>query len=89
MSLYVSIVEELEGASHVMPLGKESTCQYMRHKRYEFSPWVGTIPWRRAGQSTPVFLPGESHGQRSLAGCSLWGHKELDPTEHAHTYIEL
>ena len=35
-------------------------------------PWVGKIPWRRAWQSTPVFLPGESHGQRSLAGYSPW-----------------
>ena len=34
-------------------------------------PWVGTIPWRRARQPTPVFLPGESHWQRSLAGYSL------------------
>ena len=37
--------------------------------------------WRRGWQSTPVFLPGESHGQRSLAGYSPWGHKELDTTE--------
>ena len=40
--------------------------------RCRFSPWVGKIPWRRAWQPTPVFLPGESHGQRSLAGCSPW-----------------
>ena len=32
-------------------------------------------------ETTPVFLPGESHGQRSLVGCSLWGHKESDKTE--------
>ena len=36
--------------------------------RRRLDPWVGKIPWRRAGQPTPVFLPGESHGQRSLAG---------------------
>ena len=35
-----------------------------------FNPWVGKVLWRRAWQSTPVFLPGESHGQRSLAGYS-------------------
>jgi len=35
-----------------------------------FNPWVGKVPWRREWQPTPVFLPGESHGQRSLAGCS-------------------
>jgi len=37
-------------------------------KRSEFDPWVGKIPWRRTWQITPVFLPGESHGQRSMAG---------------------
>ena len=37
--------------------------------------------WRREGQPTPVFLPGESHGQKSLAGYSPWGHKESDTTE--------
>ena len=36
-------------------------------------PWVGKIPWRTEWQLTPVFLPGESHGQRSLAGYSPWG----------------
>ena len=46
--------------------GKESTCQCRRHKRHGFDPWVRKIPWRRAWQPTPVFLPGESHGQRSL-----------------------
>ena len=50
--------------------GKEPTCQFRRCKRRRFSPWVGKIPWRRTWQPTPVFLPGESHGQRSLAGCS-------------------
>ena len=43
-----------------------------------FDPWVGKIPWRRAWQPTPVFLLGESHGQRSLAGYSPWGVKELN-----------
>ena len=38
-------------------------------------------PWRRKGQPTPVSLPGEFHGQRSLAGYSPWGRKELDTTE--------
>ena len=39
------------------------------------------IPWRRIRLPTPVFWPGEFHGQRSLAGCSPWGHKELDTAE--------
>ena len=61
--------------------GKEPTCQHRRLKGFRFDPWVGTIPWRRKWQPTPVFLPGESHGQRSLVGFSPWGHKELDLTE--------
>ena len=47
----------------------------------QFDPWVRKIPWRRKGQPTPVFLPGESHGQRSLVGYSPWGPKESDMTE--------
>ena len=43
--------------------------------------WVGKIPWRREWHPTPVFLPGESHGQRSLVGYSPWHHKEEDTTE--------
>jgi len=69
---------------------KELACWCRRCKRRGFSPWVRKIPWRRAWQPTPVFLPGESHGQRSLAGYSPQGHKELDTTEWlsmcAHTY---
>ena len=69
--------------------GKGSTCQRRRHKRRAFYPWVGKIPWRRAWQPTPVFLPGKSHGQRSLVGYSPWGRKESDMTYHAciHTFI--
>ena len=58
--------------------GKEPARQYRRRKRCRFDPWVGTIPWRRARQPTPVILPGESHGQRSLAGYCPWGCKEAD-----------
>ena len=42
---------------------------------------VGKIPWRREWQPTPVFLPEEFHGQRSLVGYSPWGHRESDTTE--------
>ena len=49
--------------------------------RYKFDPWVEKIPWRRAWQPTPVFLPGESHGQRSLVGYSPQGGKEPNSTE--------
>ena len=44
--------------------------------------WVGKISWRREQQPTPVFLPGESHGQRSLVGYSPWGRKEPNMAEH-------
>ena len=67
--------------------GKESACQCRRHTRCEFDPLVGKIPWRREWLLTPAFFPGKSHGLRSLAGYSPWGHKELDTTEvteHAH-----
>ena len=43
-------------------------------------PWIGKIPWMRAWQPTPVFLPGESHEQSSLAGYSPWGHEDLNMT---------
>ena len=46
-------------------------------------PWVRKIPWSRKWQPIPVFLPGKFHGQRSLVGCSPWGHKESDTTEHS------
>ena len=61
--------------------GKELICQCRRRKRCGFSPWVGKIPWRRAWQPTPGFLPGESHRQRSPVGCSPWGRK-------SHTWLK-
>ena len=63
------------------------TVKSLQRGRPGFSPWVGKILWRRKWQPTPVFLPGKSHGQRSLAGCSPWGHKESDRTERlTHTH---
>ena len=58
--------------------GKETACQCRRHKRCGFDPWVRTIPLEESLEPTPVFLPGEAHGQRSLAGYSPWGFKESD-----------
>ena len=73
---------------------KEPNCQCRRSKRCGFDPWVGKTPWRRAWQPTPVFLPGESQGQRGPAGYGPQGHKQLDTTEatqhtrmHIYTYI--
>ena len=60
---------------------KEPVCQSRRYKRRGFHPWVGNIPWRKAWQPTPVFLPRESQRQRILVGYSPWGHKESDKTE--------
>ena len=63
--------------------GEESACHAGRPG---FDPWVGKIPsvgkilWRREWQPTPVFLPGEFHGQRRLVDYSPWDHKELDST---------
>ena len=73
----LGLIPELVGgyvghqAYQVDPNGKEPTCQCKRHKRLMIDPWVGKILWRRAWQPTPVFLPGESHGQRSLQSIGL------------------
>ena len=56
--------------------GKESTCQYRRHRRQKFDPWIRKTPWSRKWQPTPVFFPGKFHGHRSLVGYSPWGGKE-------------
>ena len=53
----------------------------------QFDPLVGKVPWRRAWQPTPVLLPGESRGQRSLVGYSLRGRKELDLTEWLSRHV--
>ena len=54
--------------------GTELACQSNRHRSCWFSPQVRKISWRRKWQPAPVFLPGESHRQRSLVGYSPWGH---------------
>ena len=72
--------------------GKEATCQCRKHRRLAFDPWVGKIPWRRAWQPTPEFLPGKPHGLRSLVGYSPQGCKESDMTEttqQAHIKTQL
>ena len=51
--------------------------------------WVGKIPWREGMATPPAFLPGESHGQRSLAGYSPWGLKESDMTERLSLSVEM
>ena len=61
-------------------MGKESACNAGDAGRRVFDPWARKMLWRRPWQPTPVFLPGESHGQRSLVDYSPWGRKESDKT---------
>ena len=75
----------LPGGSEV----KVSACVCMQCGRPGFNSWVGNIPWRRKWQSTPIFLPGEFHGQRSLVGCSPRGCKESDMTERLHFHFHI
>ena len=71
--------------------GKELACQCRRCKSHRYNPWVRKIPWRRAWQSNPVFMNGDSHGQRSLVGYSPQGLMESDmtketPCTHSHNH---
>ena len=66
------------------PLVAQMVKQLPAMQETGFDPWVGKIPWRRKWQPTPVFFPGELHGQKSLAGYSPRGRKESDTTEGAH-----
>ena len=85
------LISWLQSPSAVIPIADiyfithKGVCLQCRRPR--FNPWVGKIPWRKKWQLTPVSLPGESHGQRSLSGCSPWGHKELDTTEQLHFHF--
>ena len=74
---YILLVDAQNNRLPTWLSGKESVCQC---RRCGFNPWVG--PWRRNWQPTPVFLPGNSHGQRNLMGCYQWGHKESDTNKH-------
>ena len=71
--------------------GEEPACQYRRHKRRGFNPWVRKIPWRRAQPPTPVLLSGETYGQRILAGYSPWDHTRVrqDWRDLAYTHLVL
>ena len=77
---YLSIIKSIydKPTANIMGLpggsdSKEPACNVGDPR---FDPWVGKIHWRWAWQSTPVFLPGASHGQKSLVGYSPWGRKE-------------
>ena len=64
-----------------MPETTSNARDHLQCRRLGFNPCIGKILWRRKWQPTPIFLPGESHGQRSLVGLSPWRHKELDMTK--------
>ena len=61
-------------------------------ERHKFEPWVRKIPWSRKWQATPVFLPGQFYGLRSLVGYSQWGLRlqsmGLQRVEHDSTYCK-
>ena len=63
--------------------------QLVKNPPAVWETWVEKRPWRSAWQPIPVFLPGESHGRRSLAGYSPWGHKESDKTEQLSVHARV
>jgi len=67
--LYASILEN------------SKTAKILQCKRPGFDPWIGKTPWRREWQTTPMLLPGEFQGQKSLVCYSPWAHKELGGIE--------
>ena len=70
LNIYVPNIGLPDGTSGKKKKKKPPVCQCRRHKRCSFDMWVKTIPWMRAWQPTPEFLPRESHGQRSPSGYS-------------------
>ena len=71
------------------PGGSDGKVSAYNVGRPRFDSWVKKIPQRRKWQPIPVLLPGKSHGQRILVGCSPWGRKELDTTEQFHFHFSL
>ena len=69
------------------PGGSEANMSASNVGKPGFNPWVGKIPWSRKWQPTPVFLPEESPGRRSLIGYSPQGRKESDMTEWVHFHF--
>ena len=67
----------------------ESTRLIETKKQFLMAPEGSTCSWRRQRHSTPVLLPGKSHGRRILVGCSPWGHEETDTTERTHFHFSL
>ena len=78
----------LDWASQVVLVLKNSLASTGRLKKCGFNPWVWKIPWRRPWQRTPLFLPGDSHGQRSLAGYGPLDHTALETIERLTHYTK-
>ena len=84
---YISLSKPTEGISisrHNVKEGFPGGSEVKASACNAGSAWVGKIPWRRKCQPTPVFLPAESHGRRSLVGYSPRGRKESDMAERLH-----
>ena len=91
------VVSKRYGASQVALVVKNPPANARDMRHGGFNLWVQNIPWKRAWQPTPIFLPEESHGQRNLVGYSPQGHNESDMTSdiecththtHTHTYFK-
>jgi len=90
---FISCFEAFPGGAVI----KEPACQCRRLKRCWFNPWVGKLPWRRAWQSTPIFLPGKFHEQGILADYSPWNfrvrhicaHARARTHTHTHTHTHI
>ena len=81
-SMMKNLISAKVGIRWGVTVGRASlVVQTTKNPPAKWETWVGKIPWRRERLHTPVFWPGESYGQRSLAGYSPWGRKELDMTE--------
>ena len=74
--------------SYLVPTGKEPTCQCRTCKRCGFDPWVGKIPWRRAWQPTPVFLPGEHSSLRTEEPGELHGARGVHGVAKSQTWLK-
>ena len=70
------------------PGGSDGKASVYNAGRPGFDPWVRKICWRRKWQSTPVLLPGKSHGQKSLISYSPWGRNESDMTEQLYFHFQ-
>ena len=73
--------------AHLFKKKKKEKEIRLQRRRPRFNPWIGKIPWRRKWQPTPVFLLGESHGQRSLAGCRVGHDYTTTTTEHSNALV--